>query len=342
MTMNEGPVDSYLSADEEAYFKNRGSEDSENKVVEEFSDEHIERPDKPDLERNAESADRASPSEDSGSEPETLSDTESTDADDEASDSDESGPKSRDYEKAFKTERHKRKELKEALEETNRKAADMEARIEQLKASMLNMPKPEPIKAPAPEVVPDEDDDPIGYMQYKTKKLEAHLAQQSHYLQSQYQAQQAQLQDDAFIADYRARAVEFAKKTPDFGKAYEFLIASKLAEYEAAGFNAQQAQDLLKEDERATVAIARQAGVNPAERIYNVAKSRGYNTKSSVKAPPKNLADIKKGLDNSKSLKPGGGDTLEREVGMADVDGMNWNEFDDFFNAMKQKSKRFG
>jgi hypothetical protein len=74
-----------------------------------------------------------------------------------------------------------------------------------------------------------------------------------------------------------------------------------------------------------------------------LAKHRGYSaTKSSAKAPaPKNLADIKKGMANSKSLKPGG-EALERELGIDDVDNMSPEEFDNFWAGYRSKAKQTG
>ena len=86
-------------------------------------------------------------------------------------------------------------------------------------------------------------------------------------------------------------------------------------------------------------AKAYQDKANPAERIYKLATARGYTMPTTSKTQSKDLANIKKGLDNSKSLKSGGGELGEKDQGLADIDNMNFQEFDAFWEKIKAKSK---
>ena len=329
-----GPLDDYLNADEDAYFKSKGSPADEAKIEEsveyENSDSGGESPDSSESDKADESIDDQRDERDS-------SDDESSSDEAEEDPETVSDKSTRDYEKAFKAERHKRKELKEALEATNRKASEMEQIVAQLKESMT---KPAHVETPK-EVVPDADEDPLAYQQYKISKLEKSLEEHNAYLRQQHDMQQRNSQQQAFMNTYRASAQEFAAKTPEFSEAYKFLLGARMAEHKAAGYSDQEAQSLLVEEEMSIVAKAYQDRVNPAERLYNVAKNRGYSAANAKKAAPqsKNLNDIKRGMANSKSLKSGGGELPGSTPGIDAIDGMDFAQFDEFWAGYKNKAK---
>lgn len=342
----KGALDNYfdagMSAEEKAYFGSRGSEHAEEKVAETIDVEPERDTDSRAVAEQPEHDDRATE--------ESVSDAERGDEDDEQSyEADESDdePKlkaDRDYEKAFKTERHKRKELREALEAQARKTAEMEATLNQMRQ---NMQQPQP-RQEAPqqraEPIPDAEEDPLGYMQYQIKRQEHALVEHNKYLTQRHEMEQRSMQENAFRQAYANSAKEFSQKSPDFTDAYAFLTDSKVKEYIAAGFTQQQANSFLIEDEMAVVSKAFADKINPAERIYAMAKNRGYSAGSTSKkaAPSKNLSDVKKGMANSKSLKAGGGQPNDREAGAEDIDGMNFDEFDTYWNKLKASSKGMG
>jgi len=325
-----GPLDDYLSADEDAYFKSKGAEAEETKIEESLSDAGD------DSSASDLSSDEVG-SDNSGRD-DVYAENE-TDADvDSSADEDEPASKGqRDYEKAFKVELAKRKELKEELDLTNRKAFEMEQILAQLKDSMT---KPAQSQEPK-EVVPDQDEDPLAYQQYKINKLERSLEEHNNYLRQQHDMQQRNTQQQAFMNTYRASAQEFSAKTPEFSEAYKFLLGARMAEHKAAGYSDQEAQSLLVEEEMSIVAKAYHDKVNPAERIYNVAKNRGYSAANAKKTPvaPRSLSDIKRGMANSKSLKSGGGELPSSTPGVDAIDGMDFAQFDEFWAGYKNKAK---
>lgn len=333
MTENKGALDNYLSAEEEAYFKSHGAESAEEKVEESLSEERepvdgdVSAESEHDDTAVAESAEPTDDAGDSDDEPDTLT-------------TDEPVTKAqRDYEKAFKAERHKRKELKEALEANTRKTAELEQSLQQIQQSMRT-PAPQAAPVIAPEPAPDPSEDPLGYQQYQIQQLEKQITEQNKYLHQRHENEQQSAKKQAFFNMYRASAQEFAQKAPDFQEAYKHLVSAKVEEYMAAGYNQEQADQLLIEDEMGIVAKAYQDKVNPAERIYNLAKKRGYAGKTVAAKPAgKSLSDIKKGMENSKSLKSGGGEIEDKNHGIDDVDGMSFDEFDKFWAGYKSKAK---
>lgn len=342
--MTMGPVDNYLTAEEEAYFKSGGSDDAAERL-ESIANESVEATEdaSPDDSRaepessnaadgaNAESNDAAEAADDAEDESDYAT---------ESSDDDEKSPK-RDYEKAFKVERHKRKELREALEANARKTAELEATLQRLQQNMQQQAQP---KQEAPqEPIPDPDVDPLGYQQYQIKQLESQIQTQNKYLSERATHEQRAMQQQAFVETYRKSAMQFAEKTPEFKEAYQYLIENRIKEHVAAGYSPDEANALAVEEEMSIVAKAYQDKVNPAERLYNLAKHRGYSAKTSQTktTAPKNLADIKKGMAKSKSLQPGG-EALERELGIDDVDNMSPEEFDTFWAGYRNKAKQQG
>ena len=336
-TTNEakGAVDNYLSAEEQAYFENRGSESAEGKfessIVEPEAGAESSAGDSSTEHESSADADAADRVTNDGRE-EGFSFEDESDERDESSAGDEKS-QGRDYEKAFKVERHKRKELKEQLEATARKTAEMEQAIAHLKASIQ-----QPVEPEAREVIPDPEEDPLGYQQYKINKLEKTQNELNQYLHHQAQLQQKSAQERAFLDTYKSSASEYAKQAPDFQDAYKFLMKARLSEYEAVGYSPAQANELLVEDEMAIVAKAYQDKVNPAKRLYDLAKHRGFGTKTAPNSV-KDLDQIQKGMQASKSLKSGGGQLSEGTPGMDSIDGMTFAEFDNLWAGYKNKAK---
>lgn len=340
--MTDGALNNYLSAEEEKYFKTGGKNESDI-IYDETGEPTDAAPD------NSEEL----PDNDTGAtdEPtdlgqdEELDPTEPTPDESEADEDGEAGTETkRDYEKAYKAERHKRKELKETLEAQARKTSEMEATLAQLKQSMMAPPR-EPAQQVAPkpepvEIIPDSEVDPIGYQQYEINKLKESNKQLNDYLASQHKTAQQQAAKQAFLQTYKQSAQQFAAQTPDFNDAYNYIVEARTREFVAAGYTKAEADALVVEDEMAIASRAFNDKVNPAQRVYDLAKARGYtNQKAPIKAAPKNLDDVKRGMNNAKSLKSGGGEVGEKSAGMDDIDGMNFKEFDDFWAGYKAKSK---
>lgn len=343
--------DDYLSDEEKAYFEKGGSDDVASAIEKKYNEggevngDDTEREGGVDTEaqdsETAGSGDEAASEPESENVPDTDKDVGRDDADTDDSDvSNQGEDKSpRDYEKAFKAELHKRKELKEAFEVNARKTQELESALNELRKQSDGRIAAE---TKTKEVVPDPTDDPLGYQQYRIDKLQETIVNQSKYLQSQYQAQQRSQGEAAFRQVYSQHATEYAKENPDFFDAYKYAIEARTKQYLAAGYNQAQANELVEEDEKAIAAKALTDKANPAERVYAFAVANGYskakttNGKSSDKGK---IASIKDNMSKSRSLKSGGGEHPDKELGLNDVDSMDFNEFDIFWNKMKKRAK---
>lgn len=338
--MSNGVLDNYLSPEEEAYFKAGGNDKAEEKyeqtidtatggkTTEQQSSGYSESESELGSVTDGTDDEPASTAETSASYEDTSADAEPTHADDEET-------TERDLKKAVNYERGKRKELRAQLEEQAKKTAQLEAVLAQMQKLQTESIKPAVIDEP----IPDKDTDPIGYHEYQINRLQKTINEQTRYLRERAEYEQKQAQHNAFIENYRAQAHQFSQKAPDFQDAYKYLLDSRKLEHMAAGFSEQEATSILVEEEMSIVAKALQDKVNPAERMYNLAKARGFTGKAAAKTTGKTLDSLKKGLDNSKSLKSGGGQPPDRVPGINDIDSMSWEEFDNEFQRIKRAQK---
>jgi hypothetical protein len=195
---------------------------------------------------------------------------------------------------AFHAEREERKKLEQRLEAERIRIAKMEERFN----LVLEKTKP---------AVPDIAQDPVGHFQHKLQQTEAELEQARKFREEQ--ANRARLQEDhqRFMSAYHGAAQQFERQQQDFGQAYAFLAQSRIEDLTAAGYDFVQAQQLAQEDELRVVAKAFQDGVNPAERMYALAKRRGYapKPKEGEKSPAEQkLETIERGQKASPEFSP--------------------------------------
>lgn len=137
---------------------------------------------------------------------------------------------------------------------------------------------------------PNVQDDLFGWLAWKHRD-DLRFRQSVGEERQQRQAQQQTVQEtnkihDAYIMDANA----FAGQEPQFVPAYQYLVANRtleLAEYyfgkdltaEGASLTPQEAQQIaatVAEEERGLVRAAIKEGKRPAERIFRLAKARGF------------------------------------------------------------------
>jgi hypothetical protein len=234
---------------------------------------------------------------------------------------------SRNYQAAMKEERARRQELQRLHELQAQKIAQMEERFQKI----IEIKQQEELPK-----IPAYDEDPLENIRMTQKEIQDYVIQQNQYLQQQQAAAQRQSQQQQFIETYKAHTAEFAKSTPDCMQAYNYLVQTRLAEHQAAGYSEAQAHQLIVEDEAAIVAKAFSDGVNPAERIYSLAKLRGYAAKapekpntSAMDETAKKLEQIQKSIQANKSLSNAGGKADTKQgLSLQSIAEMDDDEFD--------------
>lgn len=243
----------------------------------------------------------------------------------------------RNYKAAMHEEREKRKELQRQIEEVR----THNQRLQDTFQKIITQAQQQQQQANAPNF----DEDPLAALRYEQQKIKEKLEYQ-HQTEAQRQAAaEVEMKRNQFLNAYRTKASEFAKEAPDFHEAYQYVNDNRVKEYMEAGYSFEQANQLLQEDEAAIVAKAFEDGVNPAERIYKLAKHRGYKQAvpeqpSPTKVAENKLNQLERGLNASKTLSNAGGKTTST-LTLEAVAAMDDDEFaalteQQWFKLMKQ------
>jgi hypothetical protein len=231
----------------------------------------------------------------------------------------EKKPKLVNYE-ALHEERMKRKEIQSKLETQAQRLTKMEEGWNRLMQRMQQENQPKP---------PSFDEDPLEALRHQQE-------QQAKYLQQQHQTEQQRQQDyelnqryQAFVNQCAEAVEEFKKSTPDYLDAYGYLKETRVKEFEALGYNQKQISQLIHDDEAAIAANAFQSGKNPAELIYNLAKTRGFQTPTQKQQAEQKMQQINKGVQMSKSLNSAGG-KVSNDISLDALAQMSNDEFESF------------
>jgi len=225
------------------------------------------------------------------------------------------------------SERIKRKEFQKQLDA-------LKGENENLKSTFDKILKKaqEQSQDPAPSF----DDDPVAALKYENEQLKKQMADFNSYKDQQIQQTEQQRGYQQFVQNYQQKAAEFSQEHPDFNDAYKYALECRLSDYKSLGYTDQQARQLVGDDEKAIAARALQEGDNPAESIYNFAKSRGFNgqqqpqqqsPQDKIAANNEKIAKLEKGIEASKSIHSGGGQPV-KDFSLSDVANMDDDDFD--------------
>lgn len=212
---------------------------------------------------------------------------------------------------AFHEERMRRKETQAELETIKAQNQRMEERFQQV-LEKVNQPQE-----------PTYEDDPTEALRVSQNKMANELANQRSMLE-QRQEQDAQIAVQSNLQQrYIASASAYMQENPKFMEAYNFYTTGRINELVAAGYSHQEANQVVTNEEMTIAQKAYGDEVNPAERIFNLAKVRGYN---STKEVEQKIDTIEKGQNGSKTL-TGSGQTQE-ELSLESLADMDDKEFD--------------
>lgn len=237
----------------------------------------------------------------------------------------------RNYKAAMHEEREKRKQFQSELQEVRERNAKMEARFQQL-VEKMSQPQQQEVSY---------EENPLEALRVNQEKINKHLEQQHKMTEAQQQQAQREYQKQQFIQKYQSACYEYAKENPEFKQAYDYLVDSHKAQFLAAGYSEAEATQVIIDDEMALAAKAFKDEVNPGERLFKIAKLRGYSGAKPTEqmAEPKIAADgqkkmevLQKGIEASKTLNNAAGKakdnlTLEALAEMDDEEfDKNWSK----------------
>lgn len=222
---------------------------------------------------------------------------------------------------------HAERERRKELERKNAELQEQFARADERLRMLFQAQQPEQPRQPT---VPDPKDDPIGFMEWQKGEVERLASEQ----RQQQEAYQQQAQINAIDTAYKQSWAVFNTERPDALDAYQHFVNVTAAYLEMQGVPQQQINDLVQNEERKITVAAMQRGMNPAELIYEKAKTFGYMPKAAPEAETarKAEADIdrrQKAAVASKSLSSAGGTKANTPSAM-DLASMSDEEFEEF------------
>lgn len=200
-----------------------------------------------------------------------------------------------------------------ALHEERRRRQELEKKLAEYEAKEKEAQKPK-------QEIPAFEEDPL-------ENINQRLAAKEKADREAYEEYQRNQQKAQFVNAYAKVAQEFKQTTPDFTDAYQFLINSRVKELSHFGYAPEQINQIIEAEEAGLVSNAFQAGLNPANAVYEMAKLRGYSKPQPPQAQTNNsqkLDTIQKGQNLNKSFSGGkvAGQSLTDEV-IDDIDNMN-------------------
>jgi hypothetical protein len=161
------------------------------------------------------------------------------------------------------------------------------------------------------EYTPVYEEDPAAYLKWQNDQILAdrrqELADRQQREQQNTQAQQIQQLQQAVKQGIN----QYAEQTPDYNDAAKFLVESRIKELEIMGIRDRQEQmQTLTQEELQVGSWALQRGVSPGELVYNLAKSRGYQSQTSGSGVSTNKPQVKS-LSNISGSPSGNKESLQ-------------------------------
>lgn len=157
--------------------------------------------------------------------------------------------------------------------------------------------------------LPDLEADPVNNLDMRQRAIEQALQQQNQVLAHT----QAERQREAAIAQLTnhvsAQEREYVAQAPDYHKALEHLKSTEVRALVALGHDEQQAAAIVHNNFGSMAWQMAQRGENIPERVYELAKARGYTNQTVNPQGQQRIATAQKGVAASKSLGSGAGTT---------------------------------
>lgn len=214
---------------------------------------------------------------------------------------------------AFHEERMRRKEIQQKYYELQEKFARADERIKAIAERM----------APQ-ESVPDKEEDPLGHARYEQEQIRKQLEDSKRALEEKTQRLHEDMETMKLRTFIEAQERQFTSKNTDYVEAINHLVSTRASILEELGLPKEEAIVRSQHElgDLATKAI--EAGRNPAEVAYNMAKKMGFAAKAKE---IEQIKTIQKGMDAAKSLSDAGGKQLSGELTAEALAEMSDDEF---------------
>lgn len=236
---------------------------------------------------------------------------------------------------ALHAEREERKKAQEALRQMQERQAVLEDRWNTLLKAGQQQPE-------APKGPPDPNEDIFGAIKWQQEQILASQKQAEDSRKQQEERTQYENQEREIVSHWKSSVQEFSSRETDFQNAADWLSEYRHKQLEAltpfdprmgnpAERNAQIDAELKQ-----IIAVSRQNGQNPAEMVFQLAKSWGYGGQPAPQAPNKDLLDninkLETAQNRSRTLSatngktPGDDMTIEAIASMSNDEFAAWSE----------------
>ena len=227
-----------------------------------------------------------------------------------------------------------------ALQAERSKTAALQRQFDEMNGQMRTLmqmyqPPQDASQEPQQDISPDPEEDPIGAIAWTKRQMET--IRQAQEQQTAQQTRTAQEQKLAEICNRNTS--EFVKDTPDYLDAYQHLMQSRISELRLQGLDDESIGSTIRGEEQALAISSLQQNVNPAARVYDLAKARGYTGKPQSNPTAKFDPDIED-RKKSASLNTGRGNPPKSGVTPEDLAKMDGAKFDASWEKVFGKSNK--
>lgn len=207
---------------------------------------------------------------------------------------------------ALHAERERRKAVEAELAEMREWRKTVEAKLNP------------PTKAPEDEDWPDPVIDPKGF----AERQRAEAKRQSERFEQFQQRSEA----ERTYQTVATQEAQFRAATPDYDAALAHLVEAKRADYAMAGYGEAEIGPAIDLEAGQIARRAVQAGRNPAEVVYGMAKARGFGAKPTAPAQPDEATRLERIAAASRSVGAAAGSGGGAELTLEDVAAMSPEE----------------
>lgn len=231
------------------------------------------------------------------------------------------------------------REARDKKAATDRELEKLNGRFEAL-VNHLNQPAPQPEKPAADEdPEPSPEEDAYGHITWQMRQIRKEQAK----LAEGYQSQQTDAQRRAQLQQINRVASESVKRfsadVPDYADAYQHYRQQRGAQFQLQGYNAQQAQQALNNEELQMIVKAGNLGRDPAELVYEWAKTYGYQPRQAEAAAGDDQpAKLPKPAPKSVSGMPG--KPVAKKATATDIAKMSDQDFAAYMSKLTPAEKK--
>ena len=229
---------------------------------------------------------------------------------------------------ALHEERMLRKEATQELRQVREKVESLQSLRDEL-TELRNSKKVEEDQA-------SYEEDPIGHLREQQEQMQAKMT--AH--ETNAQQQQAQLQEvQQLQSTINTQVNEFVKDNPDYDQALSFMTERRMQDLTSLGItDPVQQQQIINTEAWNIAQTALQNNKNPAEVVYSMANSWGYQ-KAAGQAGKTELEQkvdtINKGQQEAQTLSDAGGAPDSTGLSLADIESMSDEDFDKLWDKLE-------